>query len=248
LSDQTVVTATAVKEITALAERASEVQRFTIGESEFSDRPLHRLNTDPPQPETLEFYTLQAFADYLKAEAEDSRPMVHVVTPTRVDAISALYGDSDHLRRNPARAVCKTELKGFSFNSAIGLETLTIALQTCFQPGRGQIDELRKFCASVRSTASITVADDQVSQQIEARRGIAAVQPTAVVNPWSLAPWRTFPEIEQPISPFVLRFVEGEVPRAGLFETGDASWQVDAVKAIARALRVLLGQDWKVLG
>src|SRR5205814_1621542 len=134
-------------------------------------------------------------------------------------------------------------LHGFAFNQFVSMETLAIALQTCFQPTRGAIDELRKFCAAVRSAQSIGVADDGVSQTVEAKRGIAAVQTTPVVNPWGLAPWRTFAELAQPESPFVLRFREGDEPMAGLYETGDARWQVEAVQEIARTLRVLLGQD-----
>lgn len=249
MSDQTAVTATAVNEIAALAERGAEVQRFTVGDAEFADRALVRINSDPQRPETLEFYTLAGFVKYLEAEDEDTRPLIHVVNAGRVDAVSELYGADLHLRRNPARAVCKNAaMHGFSFNNAVPIELLTIALQTCFEPGRGQIDDLRQFCASVRSTSEIGVDDDGVSQSIAAKSGIAATLPTRVNNPWRLAPWRTFSEIPQPESPYILRFIKGEEPRAGLFETGDARWQVEAVEAIAKQLRVLLGQDWKILG
>jgi hypothetical protein len=252
VSDQTAVTGTAVKEIAALAHEARAVQEIVINGATFTDRPLHRADAEPRRPEALEFYTLAAFADYLKAEAEGGetgRPFVHVATPTRVDAISKLFGEDEHLRRNPARAVCKSAaMHGFAFNSAVTLEMLAIALQTCFEPGRGHVNGLRQFCASVRSSSEIGVADDGVSQQISAKSGVAAVLPTPVVNPWSLAPWRTFSEIPQPESPFILRFIKGDEPRAGLFETGDARWQVEAVQAIATKLRELLGEGWTVLG
>lgn len=250
MSDTSTLTATAVQEIAGLAQRAIQPQYATIGDYTYSERSLTRLDTDPRRPETLEFYTLNGFADYLLAEAEGTtRPFIHVVSPTRVDAISALTGKDRNLRRNPARAVCKTAvLQGFSFNNPIALETLNIALQTCFEPARGQIDALRRFCASVRSTQELGTADDGVSQEVNAKRGIAAVQPTQVTNPWLLAPWRTFAEVPQPVSPFILRFKQSDEPLAGLFETGDASWQVEAVKVIAAALRTRLGDEWKVLG
>lgn len=248
MTDQTSLSATAVEQIAALAQKAQAPQTTEVGEYTFTARDLKRVNIDPARPETLEFYTLDGFAAYLKAENEADL-VVHVVSPTRVDAVSKLLGEDKHLRRNIARAVCKNAvLHGFSFNNPVSLELLAIALQTCFEPGRGKIDELRAFCASVRSTQEIGTDDDGVSQQIAAKSGIVAVQPTRVNNPWSLAPWRTFAEIAQPESPFILRFIKAEEARAGLFETGDARWQVEAVKSIAAKLRELLGTAWTVLG
>lgn len=253
--------ASAIIELRDLAQEADVPKTISIGEYTYAKDAagaLVRVNEDPQAPKTLEFFTLQAFADYLKAEDEDTRPLVHVVSPVLVEAVSKLYGGDEHLRRVPARAVCTSAvLKGFAFNTPVALEALNIALQTCFAPDLGDIIGIRKFCAAVRATAEIGTADDGVSQEVQAKRGVAAIQNTPVNNPWQLAPFRTFSEVPQPLSPFVLRFRESEgAPVAGLYETGDARWQVDAVKAIARQLRVLLGtgelaegeEGWTVLG
>lgn len=248
MTDQTSVTGTAVTEIATLAQRAAAVQRFTIAGREFADRGLARIDVDPKTPTMLEFFTLAGFAAFLKAENETV--MVHVVSPTSVVAVSGLGGIDRHLRRALAQASCRPDLKGFRFNQYEPLTDLSIALQTCFVPGEGQVRDLQQFCAAVRATQEIGVDDDGVSQTVQARRGVAAVQEARVNNPWLLAPWRTFAEVPQPASPFVLRFVkeEGELPEAGLFETGDSYWQVRAVRAIADVLQTLLGPDWKVLG
>jgi len=248
MSGETAVTATAVKEIVQVAQQAALVQELEHGDYRFTDRPIHRINVRPDLPVPLEFYTLAGFAQYLVAEDEDERPMVHVISPRQVDAVSKLHGDDQHLRRVPARAVLKTGIAGFSFGQQVPIEALNIALQTCFQPARGDITELRAFCASVRSTREVGTDDDGVSQTVAAKSGIAAVQTTKVKNPWDLAPWRTFPEIVQPVSPFVLRFKEDESPLAGLYETGDQQWQIEAVTRIAAKLRELLGEEWTVLG
>lgn len=246
----TVLDGNAIREVTALAQ-AAQMYREQIGDYEFSLHPLVRVNTDPSLPPALEFYTLAAFASYLVAEAEEERPLVHVVSPTAVQAVGRLSGQDASQRRRTAVALCKTTgLRGFSFEDYYSLDGLAIALQTCFAPGVGQVESLRQFCAAVRATSSIGVDDDGVSQTVAAKRGIAAVQETGVKNPWLLAPWRTFPEVAQPLSPFVLRFTkaEGELPEAGLFETGDARWQVEAVQNVAGFLRNQLGPDWTVLG
>lgn len=242
----------AVTAVARLAREGAKVQQLTIGDRQFTDRNIVRVPLDPDLPKPLSFYTLDAFAKYLKADPAAGAMLVHVVSPSRVEAVGVLEGTDKHLRRQVAIAECQVgNPQGFKFNDAVSLESLSIALQTCFAPQVGAIENLRKFCASIKSTEEIGIADDGVSQEVNAKAGIAAVVPVTVNNPWLLAPFRTFAEIDQPTSPFVLRFfksAEGGAPRAALFETGNAHWKTDAVMKIATYLRISLGDFWQVLG
>lgn len=245
MSDSTALTDNAVREVAILAGSAKQVQTLVVGSRTWVDRKMDLVTGDAMRPETLEFYTLDGFAAYLLAEGEPA--FVHVVSPTRVDAISKLQGTDLHQRRKLASAICKTAvLDGFHFNQFDSLETLAIALQTCFAP-TFEVAALRKFCASVRGTQEIGTDDDGISQSVQAKSGIAAIVATQVSNPWQLAPWRTFPEVEQPASPFVLRFSKGTELEAALFQVGDARWQVEAVKAIAAHLVKELGAAHQIL-
>lgn len=236
-----------VEAIATLTRAGTAIRNVEIAGRQFSERPLHRVPLDPDTPKALSFYTLAAFAAYLKADPAAAGMLVHVVTPTRVEAVGTLEGADKHIRRTLAVAECQLgNPLGFSFNTPAPMDTLNIALQTCFAP-KGDVDDLRKFCASVKSTEELGLADDGVSQQVQAKSGIAAVLDTKVRNPWQLAPWRTFPEIDQPLSPYVLRFVKDGDPRGGLYETGNAHWRTEAVANIAAWLRgALVG--WNVLG
>ena len=246
----TVLDGTAVKEVASLAKQAAAVQQFTYGDRAFTDHPLHRVDVDPEQPRPFQTRTLEGLIDFLKTEPAAKDAIVHVLSPALVEAVSPLFGADTHLRNTYAKAECPCGgLLGFAFNVFASLETLHVALQTCFELDRGDVEELRKFCASIRSTEEIGVSDDGVSQEVNAKAGIAAVVTTVVKNPWELAPWRTFPEVAQPVSPYVLRFRRNaETPQAGLFETGNAAWYVVAVHAIANHLRANLGATWTVLG
>jgi len=251
VSDQ--LNGTAVQAVIALTREASKVQEITKGGYNFTDRALVRVNVDPQLPWALHFYTLGAFAAYLVAERLESdvdTPFVHVVSPTEVQAVSPLMGADRHLRRVTAEARCAPAMHNFCFNEEFSLEQLAIALQTGFVPG-GDVDELRQFCAGVRATSETGVADDGISQTVNARSGIAAVLTTKVRNPWVLAPYRTFAEVEQPASPFVLRFSGSDgdgLPQAALYTTVDGQWQVEAVRNVTAKLRELLGPEWQVLG
>lgn len=244
------LTGTAVAEVAALAREGAVPHRETVAGMQFTNRPLTRIKADPELPKAVDFATLTGFAGFLK-ETYAGSLTVHVVSPIEVRALGPLVGEDSNLRAIPATATCRSSgMQGYTIGAWFELELLNIALQTCFAPARGQIEALRKFCAAVRSTRSIGVADDGVSQTVEAKRGIAAVQMTDVGNPWSLAPWRTFAEIVQPESSFILRFQEdqGDGMQAALFATGDLSWYVTAVENIATYLRAQLGPEWTVLG
>ena len=49
------------------------------------------------------------------------------------------------------------------------------------------------------------MADDGVGQTVTAKSGVTRTTKVDVKNPWMLAPFRTFPEVAQPESPFILR-------------------------------------------
>jgi len=74
------------------------------------------------------------------------------------------------------------------------------------------------------------------------RKGGACLEAAAVPNPVMLAPYRTFPEVEQPASPFVLRLKqgpEGGRPSLALFEADGGKWQLEAVKRVRTYLSIM---------
>jgi hypothetical protein len=77
--------------------------------------------------------------------------------------------------------------------------------------------------------------DDGVTQTVTAKSGIARVEDVSVPNPVHLAPFRTFREVSQPLSPFVLRMKqgrEGGLPTVALFEADGGKWKLDAIQFI----------------
>ncbi len=55
-----------------------------------------------------------------------------------------------------------------------------------------------------------------------------------VKNPIKLQPYRTFPEIAQPESEFIIRFKnsDGQRPSIAIFETTSGQWQARALNSI----------------
>lgn len=62
-----------------------------------------------------------------------------------------------------------------------------------------------------------------------------------VPNPVILRPCRTFTEIEQPYSPFILRVADG--PKAALFCADSGAWKLEDIKKIKEYLSQKLGKE-----
>jgi len=74
------------------------------------------------------------------------------------------------------------------------------------------------------------LGDDGVSQSITVKGGVARRENVEVPNPVILAPYRTFPEIEQPESRFIFRMRTG--PQAALYEADGGAWRNEAMARI----------------
>jgi len=119
------------------------------------------------------------------------------------------------------------------FGIFMALDEFNIYLQSRFADG-GRKSDVLKLVGNITDENVKNATDDGVAQQVVARAGISGKVPLEVPNPVMLAPYRTFSEVKQPESPFILRLqrVEGQLPRAALFEADGGRWQVEAVEVI----------------
>lgn len=205
-----------------------------------------------PAAKALQVSTLGALRDYLKANRDKldlSTLMVHVETPNRVTVGSAL--------REPARdrelyitATAQDMTDGFvgKFQST---DEFNIGLMVRFLPPVGpndvtnQRDALIAMVSSVRTEQSTDAIDDGITQRLEARAGVALKSHQQLPNPVTLAPFRTFRDILQPSSPFVLRAQAdaGEMPELCLFEADGGAWKLIAIQRVHDWLKTELAAD-----
>lgn len=87
---------------------------------------------------------------------------------------------------------------------------------------------------NLKDEAVKTYADDGTSQIVTAKVGLTRPPENVLLpNPVSLRPYRTFPEVEQPTSPFILRMQSTkEGPQVALFEADGGKWKLDAIASI----------------
>lgn len=224
----------------------SEPHVLEIGGETYADKKLDRI----PHERTacpLEVHTLTAILDYITTgcdeleEDTDRKFIIHVADQEHVN----LYHELNRDKARECLLECSVSPKTFPFGRWLGVEDFIIAMQAHFVPG-SNVDALVKLVGNIVDENSVTPADDGVSQKVTARSGISLVKQIEVPNPISLAPYRTFNEIEQPESTFVFRVRRGAVGvEAALFTADGNAWVNDAVLGIRDYLTAELPTEWQ---
>ena len=211
----------------------SEPHVLEIGGETYVDKDLDRI----PHERTacpLKVHTLTAVLDYITTgcdELEDNidrKFVIHVADHEHVN----LYHELNSDKARECLLECSVSPRTFPFSRWLSVEDFIIAMQAHFVPS-DNVDALLKLVGNVVDENSVTTADDGVTQKVTARSGIAMVKQAEVPNPISLAPYRTFNEIEQPESSFVFRVRKGaDGVEAALFTADGNAWINDAILSI----------------
>ncbi|AJA42839.1 hypothetical protein DP125_13540 [Clostridium tetani] len=216
-----------------------ETKVIEVDGQKYSTKELYRVRD--PKPSELNTTTLTALVDYLKSnfDAKSSKKLlVHVKSPSCVELCSELRGDKDREYYLSCEALTPNNIV---FDRFLDTEQFNIMLQSSFVENKDR-GLLLKVTGCVKDSAVKEVGDDGVSQAATIKTGVASVNEVKVPNPVVLAPFRTFPEIEQPESKFIFRMQSG--PRAALFEADGGAWRNEAMIKI----KAYLEEQLKGLG
>jgi hypothetical protein len=245
--------ANAIHAVTELVKKAFEPRRVTLDAGPFAAGrtlelvPNHlwaaeKLIPEEPCAEPLELSTLDSLVGYVMSDPKaHENHLLHVVSPEEVRLISPLKG---YHREREVLAVSRLHRTGFPFGRFVSLEEFVISAMVQFAENVETDKALVLGVAgNVKQEAVRTSADDGVSQTATTRVGITRGQETPVPKTVMLAPYRTFSEVEQPVSPFLFRLRGGspnELPQAALFEADGGAWRLEATRRIADYLRQAL--------
>lgn len=205
------------------------------GELLLSTTALHQIHPDKlPAPSALVITTLAGIVAYVR-ENRDKLDLatlaVLVKSPDDVQVVGPLTG---YNQQRFVYAQAKPEgLASFAFGQYHDLERAVIALRSQFT-SQGDRDYLVGILGTVVADSGVTREDDGFTQSVTARAGIRLVGTTAVKPTVELAPFRTFTEVNQPSSDFVLRLQQqdGHSMKVALFEADGGAWRREAIARI----------------
>lgn len=196
-------------------------------------KPLVRRAVEP-----LRVNTLTGLVEYVKANVEriDSKFYLQVFDETTVYLKGLLNTDGGRETLVVAEAI----VPKFNYGHFLNTEELIIAFQSKFTktPDR---DLLLKVVGNVKEENVRTTGDNGIAQAVTIKTGVASANDVLVPNPVALAPYRTFLEVDQPISDFIFRMKDG--PSGAIFEADGGAWRNQAISNLREYLKVELDSE-----
>jgi hypothetical protein len=133
------------------------------------------------------------------------------------------------------------QIKLFRFGNWMDPETFVIEVSAGFQRAFidsskgliGDLDYVLKAASNISVEQMTTNQDDGVSQNVTMQRGVVLKAAETLKGRVTLAPFRTFGEIDQVMSEFIFRVdADGHSVTLALFEADGGRWQIAAAEAI----------------
>ena len=126
-----------------------------------------------------------------------------------------------------------SDVPGVTIGNLMSQERAIVELQSLYgaTPDR---DYLLDLLSRIDVNEGVSSVDNGVTQEVNVRTGAVLKQATPVRPIVQLQPYRTFLEVEQPVSDFLLRVSKEGEPT--LFEADGGAWKLEAKRSIAAYL------------
>lgn len=226
--------------LTELVNRILELNDPQFVEINGRDYTNQSLDMIPePMPVALKVQTLETIPTYIAEcdyfDSEDDI-FIHVEDFNTVSVFADLV---EKTNQRPKYLECSFHMDRDSIAVTgsieyMDIERFIINLRTNFIQTNA-LAEVIRLVGNVKDENIKTVADDGISQQVTVNSGVGRLDAVVIPNPVRLQPYRTFLEIEQPESLFLLRMrqgINGDMPECALFQADGGMWKLEAVKRI----------------
>ena len=199
-----------------------------------------QIKEDLEMVESIGLSSLDAMIAFVKTEALYSEDRVFITIPD-VMTVKCFTTPREDLRWNrkylyTAKA---TDVPGWSEKTTLSFEEALIALRTRFQPAT-DTDYALRLLSNITTGGKVTYNDNGVATSIITKRGIDLQNNEAIKPIIKLRPYRTFQEIEQPESQFLIRINERGIT---FMEADGGMWKLEARKTIKKYLEAALSDE-----
>ena len=204
-----------------------ETKIFEIGGQTYTDGHLTMVPIHVDRPECITVSGLDGICQLIRTELAKvgTTVLVQAKSYKTVEVMTTYLDDFSRNILYRAEADVPGLRTGFRDR-----ETALIELRSLFIPGEGTA-YLLDLLSRMTDENSVSTQDNGVTQTVEARQGIALKERVEIRPRVVLQPFRTFLEVDQPESEFLLR-VDAE-KGIGLFEADGGVWKLEAKKNIA---------------
>ena len=201
---------------------------YEIDGHTYSSDSLRRIDPPKYKPEPINVTGLDSICKLVQNEAKKVGRKIFIrVAAYNTVSVFSTY-DDQYERAYLYR--CEADTPRVTVDRFLDYENAVIELRSLYIPNNGT-EYLLKLLSSISNESKVTSSDNGVTQQVEARSGIALSSMVKVEPRVTLQPFRTFVEVGQPASEFLLRINErGEI---GFFPADGGVWKLEATRNVA---------------
>lgn len=210
---------------------------LSINGEDYSDKPLNRISYNP-KADAIKMNTLSSLIEYISEQVDDmqGKMIIHVQSPTHIE----MYSQLDYERKRECVVEVDAQVPDFRFGQYMEHEPFCINIQSKFiNDVNTDKALLLQFAGTVEAGTVAEYGDDGVTQKATIKTGIATKEAAIVPNPVTLKPFRTFVEVQQPISQFIFRMKQDKYDgiQCALFEADGGAWKLQAMEGIKHYLK-----------
>lgn len=201
----------------------------------YSNVDLHEVKPEVELPARYSVDTLEALVKLIRTEGIDHSPRLYV----RVDSARRVMVDTTYAHRDYAEYSrlplyeAVSDVPSITVNQEMSQEQAVVELQSLYAvtPDR---DYLLSLLSHIDVNQGVSSVDNGISQEVSVRTGAVLKDQQTVKPIVHLQPYRTFLEVEQPASDFLLRLSKSGYP--ALHEADGGAWKLEAKRNIAAYL------------
>lgn len=205
-----------------------------------SEENIEEIRPVVDRPGTLTVSSLDSLVKIVKTEGIKDDTPLYVTVPNHL-TVSCFGQFKRDDRCSRTKYYCATEktVPGWEEEVKLSFEDAIIALRTCFQPTQ-DTEYALKLLSEITTGAKITFNDNGVATSVVTRKGIDLQSNQAIRPIITLRPYRTFQEVEQPASQFLIRVNEN---RISFIEADGGMWKLAARKTIVEYLEKAFAEE-----
>lgn len=189
--------------------------------------------------------TLTGFVDFVERNIDDLdliNSYIAVIDSPQNVVLSSTLLEQRREREQLLTASLDSDMKTFPFGIFMPQEEFIIKLHSLFEKKEGDdFDYVALMVSKIVQADTADTDDDGITQHVTVKRGVSgALKEKGEIKPIvRLSPYRTFREIVQPESQFLLRIKTSDngTVQAALFEADGGAWRNEARLRIAAYLK-----------
>lgn len=221
--------------INRIVELATPFTMETRDGHQFCSAILREVKPEVPSPARYSVDTLEALVKLIRTEGVGQAPLLYV----RVDSARRVMVDTTYTHRDYAEYSrlplyeAVSDVPSITVNQEMSQEQAVVELQSLYAvtPDR---DYLLSLLSHIDVNQGVSSVDNGISQEVSVRTGAVLKEQQTVQPIVNLQPYRTFLEVEQPASDFLLRLSKSGYP--ALHEADGGAWKLEAKRNIAAYL------------